>query len=683
MAELQAELQRLSGTTLDAQGSANVWAGLDRPNWLDLVGALNTRAGIARADWLDLEGVLNRLAGTTGLGVNAAAAAIAGHYGLVLPGTAGNYVSTPDSVLNSITGDIDIRVLAKMTDWTALSQALVGKFGASGQRSYVLRMASGTAGRLELVWSQDGSAGLTATSSSSVAFAAASVGWVRATLDVDNGSGQNVTTFYTSSDGMTWTALGSAVTKTGVTNIFDGTKTLEIGSDTNGTTGLTNGTIYYAEVRSGIDGPVVAKFDASAVVSTGTRLPATVDTVFRNNGDQTDTTTAWTINGSAWSWEGASFNGKPQMALDLPGTAGNYASTPDTAGNSVTGDIDIRAKVTMDDWTPTGSAALVAKALGAGDQRSYRFGVTATGLLSLNLSQAGTTETAAVSTVATGSTDGTTRWVRATWRNSDDQVQFFTSDDGSTWIQLGANASIAVTGIFDSTAGLEIGARNGGATEPLAGLVHYAEVRNGINGPIVARFDPSAVARTAARLPATLTQPGGSPNLLTPNQASIETDATGWAAGTGTPTLARSTAQFLDGAASLRLTATAVGPAAMGAETTAITVAPVTAGKLYTAGCSFRAAATGQLCKVGIHWYTSASASISTSFGTAITDTTAGWTAATVTALAPATAAYGTAQVEVAGALATEVHYVDRVSLVEAPAVWTINGAAWDWVEAS
>lgn len=39
---LQAALQRLSSTILDAQGAANVWAGT---SGLDLVGALNAKNG--------------------------------------------------------------------------------------------------------------------------------------------------------------------------------------------------------------------------------------------------------------------------------------------------------------------------------------------------------------------------------------------------------------------------------------------------------------------------------------------------------------------------------------------------------------------------------------------------------------------------------------------------------------
>ncbi|HYH48309.1 MAG TPA: hypothetical protein VEG38_02060, partial [Acidimicrobiia bacterium] len=137
MAELQAELQRLSGTTLDAQGAANAWAGT---TGLDLVGAINAKAGTAG---LDLARALNQLAGTAGLEVGAAAAAITSGgdptMRLTLPGANGNYASTPDSAGNSITGDIDIRAKLSMADWTPTAQVVVvAKAGSTGTRSYSL-----------------------------------------------------------------------------------------------------------------------------------------------------------------------------------------------------------------------------------------------------------------------------------------------------------------------------------------------------------------------------------------------------------------------------------------------------------------------------------------------------------------------------------------------------------------
>jgi hypothetical protein len=73
--ELQAALQRVTGTNLDAQGAANLWAGTFN---LDLLQALNVKAGNTTPEThKDLLGVLNQLAGTQGLDINGAAGGIA------------------------------------------------------------------------------------------------------------------------------------------------------------------------------------------------------------------------------------------------------------------------------------------------------------------------------------------------------------------------------------------------------------------------------------------------------------------------------------------------------------------------------------------------------------------------------------------------------------------------------
>lgn len=71
MSELQGSLQKLTNTTLDAQGAANVWAGT---TGLDLLGALNAKAGTTG---LGLNAVCNLLAGTTGFSAQKALAQLA------------------------------------------------------------------------------------------------------------------------------------------------------------------------------------------------------------------------------------------------------------------------------------------------------------------------------------------------------------------------------------------------------------------------------------------------------------------------------------------------------------------------------------------------------------------------------------------------------------------------------
>src|SRR3546814_2774540 len=54
------------------------------------------------------------------------------------------------------------------------------------------------------------------------------LGWLRCTIDVDNGAAQRVITFYTSTDGIVWTTL-STHTVAGATAIFDSTAAVTIG----------------------------------------------------------------------------------------------------------------------------------------------------------------------------------------------------------------------------------------------------------------------------------------------------------------------------------------------------------------------------------------------------------------------------------------------------------------------
>ena len=182
--------------------------------------------------------------------------------------------------------------------------------------------------------------------------------------------------------------------------------------------------------------------------------------------------------------------------ISLPGTAGNFASTPDSAAVSITGDIDIRVRVAMDDWSPSPIQFLVSKAITSG-QYAYDLHVFTSGILIFRNSANGTTLTQANSSVATGLVDGSIKWIRVTRASASGDVNFYTSDDGSTWTQLGTTTSTAAGGQFDGTDDLAVGGQPGGSS-PMAGKIYYAEIRNGIDGPVVAAFDPGR-ASTGAR----------------------------------------------------------------------------------------------------------------------------------------------------------------------------------------
>ena len=206
---------------------------------------------------------------------------------LLLPGSTGNHGSSPDSASNSVTGDIDIRVLLAADDWTPAAQnTVLSKYTETGnQRSYALAIE--TDGTLELRWSADGTAVITKASTAAPTVADGKPLWIRATLDVDNGAAGNDVKFYTSTDGKTWTQLGTTVTTATATSIFNSTAGLVLSGINAGTAEFLAGKVYYAEVRNGLNGALVATFDADDGTPGGTTLTST------------DTSEVWTVNGTA------------------------------------------------------------------------------------------------------------------------------------------------------------------------------------------------------------------------------------------------------------------------------------------------------------------------------------------------------------------------------------------------
>jgi len=182
---------------------------------------------------------------------------IPGNY-VALPGTSGNYVSTPDSAALSITGDIDVRV--KLNASPLGTRIIASKWGGGAARSWNFYMTSTN------LWFDLSTDGSQVASSSTRGFGSAIQAgtdvWVRVTLDVDNGSTQHVVTFYTSSDGINWSAL-SPVTNAGIVAVFDSATPVELGTSGAGVTAPFVGTVYRAIVKNGIAGTTVADFDAT------------------------------------------------------------------------------------------------------------------------------------------------------------------------------------------------------------------------------------------------------------------------------------------------------------------------------------------------------------------------------------------------------------------------------------
>ena len=164
----------------------------------------------------------------------------------------------------------------------------------------------------------------------------------------------------------------------------------------------------------------------------------------------------------------------------------------------------------------------------------------------------------------------------------------------------------------------------------------------------------------------------GRTNALSANQASLETDTTGWAA-VANCSISRSTSQASNGSASLAVLSGSAGD--MTASTTTATKFAVTANNKFSATAEFRAGSTGRACSVGIIWLNAAGSALSTVYGTAENDSSSAWNECNVSGTAPATATHAQVIVKVASAGSSETHYVDKIAFHAGDTpVWTRGG---------
>jgi hypothetical protein len=151
----------------------------------------------------------------------------------------------------------------------------------------------------------------------------------------------------------------------------------------------------------------------------------------------------------------------------------------------------------------------------------------------------------------------------------------------------------------------------------------------------------------------------GRTNALSANQASLETNTSGWEAITNC-SISRSTTQFSSGTASLSIVSSSAGD--MTASTTLATKFAVTANNKFSATAEFKAGTTARSCSVGIIWLNTSGTAISTVFGTAENDSSSAFNECNVSATAPATATHAQVIVKVASAGSGETHFVDKIA---------------------
>lgn len=206
---------------------------------------------------------------------------------LIVDRNDGARAETADKAGISITGDIEIRIDFEPKRWARWASGtnkvmlLASKYSTSGsQRSWYVRfgepMTANGLGSLVFVWSTGGTSGTTTTVGATEDIPIPQSGRlaVKITMDVNNGAGGHTIRFYTAEDGIdgTYTQLGTDVTLSGVTSIFDSTSSLEIGTFQDGgldfavSSQVYNfvGRVYGFRLYNGIGGSLVANADFTA-----------------------------------------------------------------------------------------------------------------------------------------------------------------------------------------------------------------------------------------------------------------------------------------------------------------------------------------------------------------------------------------------------------------------------------
>lgn len=416
-----------------------------------------------------------------------------------IPGNAGNYLSIADSAELDVAGNIDIQVKLSLDNWSApaAAQRIIGKYGAASNRTFMLSLLADRT--LQFIWFSTSVTQHIAVSTAAVSVIDNTTKWVRVTVRVNNGAGGTNVDFYLSDDGESWTSVGTTVTIASITGFFNSTAAIEIG-DVSSTSSPMAGKIFNARIGNGISGVPVLSIDTSHISdptsssftaltgqtvtltrsSTGKKLAVVFSPMWLlGTDDYLEVRDRWMQHlGSNFAF--------------IPGINGNYLSVPDAANLDITGNIDIRAQIALDDWTPATDNVIIAKASSA-STRSYKLSITSAGRIRLSWSTNGSTWIDRDSTVSTGVSNRGIKWIRATIDVDNSlgqhEVRFYTADDGFTWTQLGTTVvTSGVTSIFSSTSPVEIGSENTGQNCML-GKVFVAQILNEIEGTTVLRVD--------------------------------------------------------------------------------------------------------------------------------------------------------------------------------------------------
>lgn len=388
-----------------------------------------------------------------------------------------------------------------------------------------------------------------------------------------------------------------------------------------------------------------------------------------------------------------------RLGLRFDGNNLSSISTPNTAllsSISATQDLDVRWRFAPDAYANAQTQGIFGKRNADLSLASWRVAIGTTPTSKMDLTWwSGATPLNSSFNLPAGYVDRAMVFGRFTLDVDDGAghsvTTFYTSINGVDWVSAGVDTKNGTTSIDATAASLIIG---GGSTIGLAGVVEFVEVRAGIGGAVVARFDGTNGSPTGPLVPATANvEPI---NLLTLNEYGVESSLpalfTGESA-TGTTTWDATTGY--EGTHSVLLTAATpnagrasfdVHPA--GPPAGYFTVVPA---QPYTFVGHVKGLVATKACNVKINWSNAAGQFVTSNSGAQITNSLAAWTTLVVNANAPTGAVRAAPGCDMRGSVNGDASNWDGFAFysgteLEARApgdVWTMAGSGWSWVEAA
>jgi hypothetical protein len=210
-------------------------------------------------------------------------------------------VSTPDTGVLDITGDIDIRIEAQLNDWSPSGQMeLCGKWDFPSAMSWIFYLDNG---KPSFVWSADGSTSTFMQINTIPTPPPSGRMAMRVTFSPNNGAGGKTATFYTApSIAGPWTQIQAPYTLTGTTSIFSGTSALFVGAVS--TTAFIDpaGKFYAFQLYNGINGTLVANADFTTQTTGATSFTDSTGRTWTTRGGATLTNRQVRFVGETTSW---------------------------------------------------------------------------------------------------------------------------------------------------------------------------------------------------------------------------------------------------------------------------------------------------------------------------------------------------------------------------------------------